>query len=306
MPEQDHHKAGFVSIVGRPNAGKSTLLNALIGTRLAIVSSKPQTTRTSIQGVLTLPDAQVVFIDTPGIHKSDTLLDRRMIDDIRAALDERDVLVFIVDATRPFSLEDERAVDMIRKASCPVILALNKIDRLGNKSLLLPLMERYRALYDFAEYIPIAAATGEGLDSLRTAILGRLPESPPFFPSDHLTDQPERFLAAELIREKVLESTRQEVPHATAVIVEQWEEQPKLTRISATIYVERETQKAIIIGARGQMLKQIGTEARHSIESLLDRKVFLQLHVKVQSRWRENPAFLKELDWRTMAGEESA
>lgn len=304
MPEAPH-KSGFVSIIGRPNAGKSTLLNALVGARLAIVSDKPQTTRTNIQGVLTTPDAQVVFLDTPGVHRSGNLLDRRMLDHIRTALDQRDLLILITDASKPFRKEDEQAVDLVKKREAPVILALNKIDRLPEKARLLPLIERYRSLNDFADYVPISAATGEGIDTLRQAILDRLPEGPPQFPGDYVTDQPERFMAAEIIREKVLAATREEVPHSTAVTVDRWEEKPNLTRISSTVYVERTGQKAIIIGSAGAMLKKIGTDARHDIEQLIGRKVFLELFVKVQPNWQQNSGFLNELDWRTMAGEES-
>lgn len=304
MPDAPH-KSGFVSIVGRPNAGKSTLLNALIGERLAIVSNKPQTTRTNIQGVLTTAGAQVVFLDTPGIHKSASLLDRRMVQSIRSALDARDLLIMVVDASRPFRSEDAQAVDLVKKSDAPALLALNKIDLLSGKARLLPLIERYRSLKDFAGYIPVSAATGDGLDILRDAIIKRLPEGPPHFAADYITDQPERFLAAELIREKALRATREEVPHATAVVVDRWEERPNIVRISSTIYVERDGQKAIIIGSGGSTLKKIGSEARQEIEALIGRKVFLELFVKVQPDWRQNAGFLNELDWRTMAGEES-
>ncbi|MBX5493705.1 MAG: GTPase Era [Bryobacteraceae bacterium] len=301
----DRFVSGFVSIVGRPNTGKSTLLNTLVGTKLAIVADKPQTTRTSIQGVLTLPNAQVVFLDTPGIHRSDTTFNKRMMESVRAALDGRDLLLFLVDATLPFQERDAEAVDMIRRVDTPVILLANKIDKLKDKSPLLPLFDRYRELYDFAEYLPISARTGEGLDELRSMLIERLPEGPQYFPSDYLTDQPERFLCAELIREKVLHETRQEVPHSAAVLIDYWEETPRLTRISATIYVEKEGQKAIVIGAKGAMLKKIGTAARQEMEALLGRKIFLELYVKVRPGWRENNEFLNELDWHTVAGIEA-
>jgi GTP-binding protein Era len=281
------------------------LLNALVGTKLAIVADKPQTTRTSIQGVLTLPNAQVVFLDTPGIHRSDTAFNRRMMESVREALDGRDLLLFLVDAALPFQERDAQAVDMIRRVDTPVILLANKIDKLKDKSPLLPLLDRYRELYDFAEYLPISARTGEGLDELRSMLIERLPEGPQYFPSDYLTDQPERFLCAELIREKVLHETRQEVPHSAAVLIEHWEETPRLTRISATIYVEKEGQKAIVIGAKGAMLKKIGTAARQEMEALLGRKIFLELYVKVRPGWRENNEFLNELDWHTVAGIEA-
>ncbi len=296
--------SGFVSILGRPNAGKSTLLNALVGVKLAIVAEKPQTTRTSIQGVLNLPGAQIVFLDTPGIHKPDTALNRRMLEVVKRALDERDLLLYVADATRPISEEDRQAVALLDRGRVPALLLLNKIDRLKNKSLLLELIEGFKALHDFAEYIPISALRGEGLGILRKAIVARLPEGPAFFPPDYLTDQPERFLAAELIRERLLTETRQEVPHAVAVVVDRWEETGKLTRIAATVYVEREGQKAIVIGAGGSMLKKAGTAAREEIERMLGRKIFLELHVKVRPGWRENPQFLDAVDWRSMAGAE--
>ncbi len=306
MPENSAPRfvSGFVSLLGRPNAGKSTLLNALVGTKLAIVSDQPQTTRTTIQGVLTLDHAQIVFLDTPGIHQSDSTFNRRMMQTVRAALEDRDVLVYVVDATLDVRAEDTQAVDVLKKAGAPALLALNKIDRLKNKGALLPLIERYTALAGFAECIPVSARTGQGLDTLREAIVRRLPEGPAFFPPDYLTDQPERFLAAELIREKVLRETRHEVPHSVAVLVDHWEEKPRLLRIAATIYVEKEGQKGIIIGARGAMLKSVGTAARLEMESFFGRKVFLELFVKVRPRWRESPGFLNEIDWRSMAGTE--
>jgi GTP-binding protein Era len=273
-----------------------------MGTKVAIVANKPQTTRTLIQGVLTLPGAQVVFVDTPGIHKPDTLFNRRMMDTIHSALDERDLLLYLVDASGRFDEADREAAAVLGNTRTPVLLLLNKIDRVKEKSQLLPLIEQYKALHDFADYLPISARNAVGLEELRSAILGRLPEGPAYFPPDYITDQPERFLAAELIREKILAETRQEVPHSVAVAVDRWEEGPKLTRISATIYVERDGQKAILIGAKGSMLKQIGTRARVEMERMFDRKIFLELFVRVQAHWRESPEFLNELDWRSMAG----
>jgi GTP-binding protein Era len=297
-------RSGFVSIVGRPNAGKSTLLNALIGQKVAIVADKPQTTRTSIQGVLTLPEAQIVFLDTPGIHKADTPLNKRLMNAVRASLDERDLLLFVADAARPFEEEDRRAIDLARKAETPVVLVLNKVDLLKEKARLLPLIEQYKAAYDFVEFVPVSAARGAGLDDLRRVILARLPEGPAYFPEDYVTDQPERFLAAELVREKVLLATRKEVPHSVTVTVDHWEETPRITRIYATIRVEREGQKPIVIGANGSMLKRIGTLARVEMEKLFGVRVFLDLHVRVQPGWREQRAFLDALDWRTMTGED--
>ena len=300
----DGFRSGFVSLVGRPNTGKSTLLNALVGQKVAIVADKPQTTRTSIQGVLTRPEAQIVFVDTPGIHKADSPLNKRMMDAVRAALEERDLLLLVVDATRPPGEEDRRAVDLVRKSGTPVVLVLNKIDLLKEKARLLPLILQYKEIHEFADYLPVSAVKGDGLEDLRQAILARLPVGPAYFPEDYVTDQPERYLAAELIREKVLHATRKEVPHAVAVMVDKWEETPTITRIYATIRVERDGQKAIVIGTGGAMLKKIGTLARQEMERLLGVRIYLDLHVRVEPGWREKPAFLNALDWRTMTGED--
>jgi GTP-binding protein Era len=307
------HKSGFVSILGRPNAGKSTLLNALVGQKVAIVADKPQTTRTAIQGVLTLPEAQIVFIDTPGIHKSDSAINKRMMDAVRASLEERDLFIYLVDVTKPFGSGDEKALSVLRRDKYtrlpaafqgmpPVIVALNKIDALPAKHEMLPQLEEYQKRYNFEAYLPISAATGEGLDRLRDEVLRLLPEGPQYFPPDHYTDQPARFLAAELIREKILLATRQEVPHSVTVLIEKWEELPRLIRIFATIVVERDGQKAIVIGSKGSMLKQIGTQAREEMEALFDTHIFLDLHVKVETAWREKAAYLNTVDWRTMTG----
>ncbi len=298
MATRKKHHAGFVTILGRPNAGKSTLLNALLGTKLAIVASKPQTTRTSIRGVVTSPEAQIVFIDTPGIHKSSTLLNRRMMDAVRTAADAPDVIVFVIDALAPFSDEDGHAVDLVKKADVPAIAVFNKIDWLEQKPKLLELIERYRAIHDFAAYVPISARNGQGLDELRREIIQRLPEGPALYPEDYLTDQPQRFLAAELLREKILRFAKQEVPHAVAVMIEEWDESEKLVRIAATIFVERPGQKAILIGSGGSALKKIGTETRQELERLLEKKIFLQTLVKVRPNWREDPSFVQAIDWR--------
>jgi GTP-binding protein Era len=294
-------KSGFVSLVGRPNAGKSTLLNAMVGQKVAIVADKPQTTRTSIQGVVTLPDAQIVFVDTPGIHKADSQLNKRLMDTVRASLEERDLLLFLVDAARAFTVEDRRALDVAIKTETPVVLVLTKVDLLHDKGKLLPLIEHYKGLHDFAAYIPVSATKRIGLDELREVILQHLPEGPAYFPEDYVTDQPERFLAAELVREKVLQVTRQEVPHSVTVTVDRWEETAGLTRIYATIRVERPGQKAIVIGKKGAVLVRIGTLARVEMEKLFGVKIYLDLHVRVQPGWRDEAAFLNTLDWRTMA-----
>lgn len=295
-------KSGFVTILGRPNAGKSTLLNALLGTKLAIVADKPQTTRTTIQGVLTLPEAQIIFVDTPGIHKSDTLLNRRMMQAVREALEGKDLILYLADASQPFRAEDREAVGILKNVHTPALLVPTKVDLLKKAEDVLPLIAQYRDVREFDDYLPVSAATGAGLDRLREAIIARLPEGPPLYPADYLTDQPARFLAAELIREKILHLTRQEVPHACAVWVDKWEEKGQLLRISATILVEREGQKGIIIGQKGQMLKKIGTLAREEMEGFFGRKVYLELYVKVRPDWRENPEFLREIDWHTMSG----
>jgi len=300
----DPFRSGFVSLVGRPNAGKSTLLNALVGQKVAIVADQPQTTRTAIQGVVNVPGAQIVFVDTPGIHQADSPLNRRLMHTLRAAIEERDLLLFIADATRPFGEEDHHAIQLAAKSAAPLLLVLNKIDRLPDKAVLLPLIELYKADFAFADYVPVSALKGDGLPELRRAVIGLLPEGPAYFPQDYVTDQPERFLAAEIVREKVLAATRQEVPHAVAVVVDRWEETPRLTRIFATIRVEREGQKRIVIGARGAMLKKIGTEARLEIERLFGLQVYLDLHVRIEAGWREKAAFLDALDWRTMSGED--
>jgi GTP-binding protein Era len=225
-----------------------------------------------------------------------------MMDSVREALEERDLLLLVADASEPFSEADEGALRLAAGRQTPMFLVLNKIDRLRDKAALLPLIERYRAAAEFAEAIPVSALTGEGLDVLVREMLERLPEGPRYFPPEHLTDQPERLLAAELIRERVLEETRQEVPHAVAALVEQWEDKGRRTRIAATIVVEREGQKRILIGAGGAMLKKIGTAARLEMQRLFGREIFLELFVKVRPGWRNDPAFLDELDWRNIAG----
>jgi GTP-binding protein Era len=298
--------SGFVSILGRPNAGKSTLLNALVGAKLAIVSDRPQTTRTLVQGVWTTDSAQVVFLDTPGIHDADTLYNRWMMESVAEALKDRDLLLLVVDSTRKVSPADERTVELIRKAGAPALAVFNKVDAVRPKSLLLPLIDQYRQWHSFEEYLPISALTGDGLGELREAILKRMPEGPAWYPADHLTDQPERFLAAEIIREKILHLTREEVPHSVAVTIDTWEDGPRLLRILATVHVERPGQKAIVLGAQGARLKEAGTAARLELEAVFGKKVYLELFVKVSEKWRENPRFLKELDWRSMRGAEGS
>jgi GTP-binding protein Era len=342
-------RTGFVSIVGRPNAGKSTLLNALLGQKLAIVTHKPQTTRTRILGVLELPvrkktktdagrpAAQVVLVDTPGVHKPATQLDRRMMQEVQDALESRDVVLFIVDATHRLheeqgtanrdqgsegaakartvgqqrralsKAEDQFALQLVKRLDCPVVLVLNKIDDVP-KPALLPLIAHWSKQHEFADVIPISAKKKQGLDLLLDKVVALLPEGQRYFPKDQVTDQPERFLVAELIREKILMLTGEEVPYAVAVVIERYEE-PKstkktkdgklpVTKIAAAIYCERAGQKAILIGRAGEMLKRIGTAARKEIEALLGTRVFLELFVKVESEWRASRGFVEELDWR--------
>ncbi len=299
------YRAGFVAIAGKPNAGKSTLLNALVGEQLAITAPQPQTTRTAIQGVLTEPSYQIVFVDTPGIHKSNNLFNKRMMDIVRGALHDRELVLFVADARGPIAEDDREAVSALARSG-KTLLVLNKIDRLDDKRLLLPLIEQYMALFDFVQAVPVSARTGDGLPKLKQAVVENLPESPAIYPPDYLTDQPMRFLAAEIIRESILHVAHAEVPHAVAILVDSWEEKPALTRIAATIHVERPGQKTILIGRQGQVLKKVGTEARQKLERLIGHKVFLSLFVKVKPKWREDPAFLNSIDWRAMVAQEDS
>jgi GTPase len=304
--------SGFVCILGRPNAGKSTLLNALVGEKLAIISPKPQTTRNRILGIINIPQekgreaGQIVLIDTPGVHRSGSSLGRKMMTEIREAVDGCELILMIVDAKRKWDADDALVLDLARKAGTPVFLLLNKIDLLADKRDLLPLIAQFQSLHDFKEIIPISALKKKGLDELLQCVVKALPNGPRYFPEDQITDQPVRFMAAELIREHVLMQTHEEVPHAVSVVVEQYEEGPRLVRIAAVIYCERDSQKAILLGKGGQMLKKIGTLARLDIEKMVRTKVFLELFVKVQPGWRDSRQFVEELDWRrqleSMAG----
>jgi GTP-binding protein Era len=355
-------KSGFVAILGRPNAGKSTLLNALTGEKVAIVSAKPQTTRNRIAGVVEVPAqkgvhpaAQIVFVDTPGVHKPGSHLDRRMLQEVYEALETRDVVLVLMDATRKVQLEaaaepakneagpreeagpsaalrsaqddsvseakkhertnwaseDEFLFGLIRKVDCPVFLVLTKID-LVPKDHLLPLIDTLTKQFKFAEIIPVSARKRDGLDLLVRKIIDALPKGERYYPPDQYTDQPQRFMVAELIRESILVETGEEVPYASAVVIERFEEpkpfvprkkgavpaRPPLTRIAAAIYCERDGQKAILIGKGGAKLKEIGTAARRKIESLLGTRVYLELHVIVEPNWRESKSFVESLDWR--------
>ncbi len=357
-------KSGFVSILGRPNAGKSTLLNSLVGEKVAIVTSKPQTTRNRITGVLEVPakrkqpTAQIVFVDTPGVHKPGTQLDRRMMQEVYEALETRDIVILLVDASREMQFaepaelaaldetqvseagpeasidsptpdlrpkggswrsEDEFVLGLVQKLDCPVFLVINKIDLIRREQLL-PLIDGLMKQYKFAEVVPISARKRDGLDVLVEKLVEYLPVGERYFPPEQFTDQPERFLVAELIRERILMETGEEVPYAAAVVIEKFEEPPPgpekakkprplkgggfaepkqpLTNISAVIYCEREGQKAILIGKQGAKLKAIGTSARKEIESLLGTRVYLELHVIVEPGWRESRGFIDTLDWR--------
>jgi len=295
-PKKVSPRAGFVAIVGRPNAGKSTLLNRLVGQKIAIVTSKPQTTRNRIQGIVTQKRGQIVFIDTPGLHAADSALGRQMMHEVAAAIEGIDVLLLIVDASRVSPNTDSMLIEKAQRFPGKTILVLNKVDAVP-KPKLLPVIERFRKEADFAAIVPTSAIKGAGLDALLDEIFHLLPESDPYFPEDQVTDQPERFLAAEIIREKAIRALHHELPYAVAVFVEKFEQSSNFTRIEALLNVERDTQKKILIGHKGAMLKKIGTEARKELESLLGTKVFLGLFVKVAPDWRENPQRVRELDW---------
>lgn len=297
-------RSGFVCILGRPNAGKSTLLNALVGEKLAIISPKPQTTRNRIQGVVHIPKkkgndgAQIVLIDTPGVHKPDSSLGRKMMVEVREALEGCDLVLVIMDVTHKLDARDQFALDLLRQSHSKAFLILNKIDLIREKSKLLPLIDEYRKLHDFAEVILISALKRKGLEALLEKIISILPAGPAYFPEDEITDQPARFMAAEIVREQVLLNTSEEIPYATTVVVDSFVEGARLTKIAATIYCERESQKGILVGMGGRMLKKIGTAARLQIERMLGTKVFLELYVKAEPGWRDSRRFVDELDWR--------
>ena len=294
-------KAGFVSFIGRPNAGKSTLLNRLVGTKLAIVSDKPQTTRNRILGVRNYPDAQVVFLDTPGIHRPLHRMNVRMVDAAIDTMREVDVLGLVVDASERQGKGDRFVLELVKKAETPVVLMLNKID-LIRKSRLLPVMDEYSKAADFAEIVPVSAATGENVDRLARAIVGQLPEGERRYPDDYLTDQPERLFAAEVVREKLLQFTHAEIPFSSAVIVDRFEEpdpaadrKRALIRLFCTILVDRESQKPIVVGRGGEMIKKIGSAAREELERFFGARVFLDLHVRVRADWRDDERILGEM-----------
>ena len=292
-------KSGFISLIGRPNVGKSTLLNFLLGEKIAIISPKPQTTRNRILGIKNLPSAQMIFLDTPGIHRSKALLNQSMVRTALATLQEVDAVCFLIEADFPDHEENDWILENLRKVQRPVFLIINKIDRVP-KEKLLPIMERYSRRHPFQHLIPISALLGEGIDILVNELLKTLPGGPQLFPEDMVTDLPERFLAAEMIREKVFHLTREEIPYATAVVIEDFKEREEknLVVIRATIQVERDSQKGILIGGKGRMLKEIGRLAREEIEALLGVRVFLELWVKVEKDWREDPRALHRLGFQ--------
>ena len=290
------YRSGYVALVGRPNAGKSTLLNRLVGEKIAAVSNKPQTTRHRIQGVVTRPEGQIVFVDTPGVHKPGHLLNRRMMAAVNDALLSVDLVVLLRDASVSTGNGDRFVLDLVKRSDKPAVLILNKIDKLKDKKLLLPLIELYSKEHDFEEIIPVSGLKGDALDEMLASIVKHLPPGEPIFGEDDLTDQPLRMIVAEMVREKILASTGEEIPYVTAVLTERWDEtDPEQTRIHCVIYVERSSQKKIIIGKGGSKLKVIGTEARHDIEALLGKSVYLHLFVKVVEDWRNRERDLDEM-----------
>ena len=293
-PPEHVFRSGFVSIVGRPNSGKSTLLNRLVGDKISIVTSRPQTTRNVVRGIVNEPRGQIVFLDTPGIHRPAHKMNERMMRVMLDSLEHIDIVMLMVDASEQFGRGEAFALDLISKASSRRFLLLNKVDKVAKRELL-PQIERYSKAADFDQIVPISALKSDGVSTVVDEIFRYLPEGPMYYPADQLSDQPERFMVAEIIREKLIVRTRQELPHATAMVIERFEEEDEIVRIYASIVVERESQKMIVIGTGGQVLKHVGVEARAEIESLLGRKVHLDLHVKVRKKWRDDDQMLKTL-----------
>jgi GTPase len=292
----ENFRSGYVALIGRPNAGKSTLLNRLVGEKIAAVSNKPQTTRHRIQGIVTKPEGQIVFVDTPGVHKPGFLLNRRMMAAVHDAILSVDVLVLMRDASVSTGNGDKFVLELVKDSGKKAVLVLNKIDKIRDKGELLPLIEKYSKEFQFAEVIPISALKGEAVDNLLSQIIKHLPTAEPIFGEDEMTDQSMRTLVAEMVREKILQTTGDEIPYVTAVVTEKYDEtDPMVTRVHCAIYVERSSQKGIIIGKGGIKLKKIGTEARVDVENMLNKKVFLQLFVKVVADWRNRPQDLDEM-----------
>jgi len=285
-------RSGFVTLVGRPNSGKSTLINQLVGEKISIVTDKPQTTRNIVRGILTRPEGQIVFLDTPGIHKPVHKMNRVMMESVREAMSEVDVLALMVDAAEPFGAGDQFTLELVKPLKVPKLLLLNKIDKIKKQDLL-PIIEKYSALGDFKEILPISALKRDNVDPFLEILFKLLPVGPYYYPEDQLSDRHERSLVAELIREKVIDFTREELPYSVAVSIDRFEEGTSLAKIYTTIHVERETQKGIVIGKGGQLLKAIGTAARLDVEKLLGQKVYLELRVKVSPGWRDNDQALK-------------
>ncbi|AMA72361.1 GTPase Era [Aneurinibacillus thermoaerophilus] len=282
------YKSGFVAIVGRPNVGKSTLMNYIVGQKVAIMSDKPQTTRNKIRAVYTSEEGQIIFIDTPGVHKPKSKLGNYMNRTVENALREVDMILFLVDASETFGPGDEYIIEKLKQVKTPVYLVINKIDKVHPDELL-PFIDQYKEKYEFVEIVPVSALLGNNVNRLMEQLLERLPEGPQYYPADQITDHPERFVVAELIREKILHLTREEVPHSIAVVIEQMkprEDNENLVDIYATIYTERPSQKGILVGKKGSMLKEIGMRAREDIERLLGTKVYLNLWIKVKKDWR--------------------
>ena len=295
-------KAGFVTILGKPNVGKSTLLNALVGAKVAIVSRRAQTTRDALQGVLSEPRGQVVFVDSPGVHEPAKQLGKRMMREVQRATQGCHLVLLMVDASMPLDSGDEQALELARSLKTPLILLANKVDKLPSKERLLPFLDRCRQMHAFAEYLPISAAKGVNLDRLLESVFARLPEAPQYYPEGYVTDQPERFLAAEVIRERILRETHAEIPYAVAVQIERWEADKNRLRIGATVVVEREGQKAILIGKKGEKMKQLAGKARQTLEARFGRGVHLEVFVKVRRNWRNRREFVKDLDFHRILG----
>lgn len=296
MDNPDFH-SGFIAIVGRPNVGKSTFLNRVIGQKIAIMSDKPQTTRNKIQGVYTTKDAQIVFIDTPGIHKPQNKLGDFMMESALSALKEVDAVLFMVNATEHRGAGDNFIIDQLKNVDKPIYLLINKIDEISPDDIM-PIIEQYKNALEFKDVYPISALQGNNVPELIDTLIKELPNGPQYYPADEVTDHPERFVISELIREKVLELTRQEIPHSTAVVIESIKTEESLLRIRATIIVERDGQKGIVIGKGGSMLKKIGTLARKDIENMMGNKVFLELWVKVEPHWRDKASLLNSYGYR--------
>jgi len=300
LPEElpSDHRSGFVTVIGKPNVGKSTLINAYLGQKIAIVSEKPQTTRNRLLGILTRPNAQIIFVDTPGIHNPRHKLGEFMVETAVRAIPDADVVVFTVDVSNLPTDEDLQIADLLKaKCQMPVLLTLNKVDLLAPEDVL-PHTEAYRALGDFADWMLVSATRGDNRDELLELIISHLPQGPRYYPEEQVTDQQERFIAAELVREAVLRHTHQEIPHAVAVMVEEFQERgPDMTYISADIFVEKDSQKGIVIGQGGKMLKRIGQEARKEIEEMVGTRVYLELRVKVKKKWRHDEDALRRLGY---------